>query len=93
MALRIQIAKFKFRQYLLRTNSPNLMLTKLSHYMVVSFSDSASSSELISQSSALNGRGLNKNGRGCKKFLCAFFNSLSEYSSLVTVKWHFYARE
>ena len=29
--LRIQIAKFKFRQYLLRANSPNLML---SHYTV-----------------------------------------------------------
>ena len=34
MALRIQIAKFKFCQYLLRANSPNLMLTKLSCYTV-----------------------------------------------------------
>ena len=32
MALGIQIAKFKFRQYLLRANSPNLMLAKLSRY-------------------------------------------------------------
>ena len=35
MALRIQIAKFKFRQYLPRANSPNLMLTKLSYYTVI----------------------------------------------------------
>ena len=34
MALRIQIAKFKLRQYLLRAKSPNLMLTKLSHSTV-----------------------------------------------------------
>ena len=29
MALRIQIAKLKFPQYLRRANSPNLMLSKL----------------------------------------------------------------
>ena len=34
MALRIQIAKFKFHQYLQRANLQNLMLTKLSHYTV-----------------------------------------------------------
>ena len=34
MALRIQIAKFKNCQYLLRANLPNLMLTKFSHYTV-----------------------------------------------------------
>ena len=34
MALRFQITKLKFRQYLLRANSPNLMLAKLSHYTV-----------------------------------------------------------
>ena len=34
MALRIQIANFKFHQYLQRANLPNLMLTKLSHYTV-----------------------------------------------------------
>ena len=34
MAIRIQIAKFKLRQYLLRTNSPNLMLAKVSRYTV-----------------------------------------------------------
>ena len=34
MALRIQIAKFKFRQCLLRANSPNLVLAKLSRYTV-----------------------------------------------------------
>ena len=34
MVLRIQIAKFKFHQYLLRANLPNLMLAKLSHYTV-----------------------------------------------------------
>ena len=34
MALRIQIAKFKLHQYLLRANSPYLMFTKLSHYTV-----------------------------------------------------------
>ena len=34
VALRIQIAKYKIRQFLLRVNSPNSMLTKLSHYMV-----------------------------------------------------------
>ena len=28
MALRTQVAKFKFHQYILRANSPNLMLTK-----------------------------------------------------------------
>ena len=39
MALRIQIAKFKFRQYLLRTNSPNLMLAKFSRYTVASYPD------------------------------------------------------
>ena len=32
MALRIQIAKFKIHQYLLRANSPNLMLAKFSRY-------------------------------------------------------------
>ena len=35
MALRIQIAKFKVHQYLLRGNSPNLMIAKLSRYMVI----------------------------------------------------------
>ena len=35
MVLRFQIAKFKFGQYLLRVNLPNLMLAKLSHYTVV----------------------------------------------------------
>ena len=34
MALRIQITKFKFCLYLLRANLPNLMLAKLSHYVV-----------------------------------------------------------
>ena len=34
MVLRIQIIKFKFHQYLLRANLPNLMLAKLSHYTV-----------------------------------------------------------
>ena len=34
MALQIQIAKFKFRQFLQRANSPNLMFAKLSHYIV-----------------------------------------------------------
>ena len=34
MALRIQIAKLKIRQYLLRANSPNLKLTKFSRYTV-----------------------------------------------------------
>ena len=34
MALRIQIAEFKFCQYLLGANSPSLMLTKLSCFMV-----------------------------------------------------------
>ena len=34
MVLRIQMAKFKPRQYLLRANSPNLMLVKLSRYTV-----------------------------------------------------------
>ena len=37
MALRIQIAKFKFCQYLLRANLPNLMLAKLSCYTVLTF--------------------------------------------------------
>ena len=37
MALRIQIAKFKIPQYLLRVNLPNLMLAKLSHYTVLQF--------------------------------------------------------
>ena len=32
MALRIQIAKLKIHQYLLRANSPNLMLAKFSLY-------------------------------------------------------------
>ena len=35
MALRIQIAKFKFRQYPVRANSPNSMLAKLSRYTVL----------------------------------------------------------
>ena len=35
MALRILIAKFKFRQYILKANLPKLMLAKLSRYMVV----------------------------------------------------------
>ena len=35
MTLRIHIAKFKFRQYLLRTYSPDLVFTKLSRYMVL----------------------------------------------------------
>ena len=34
MALRIQITKSKFHHYQLRVNSPNLMLTKVTHYMV-----------------------------------------------------------
>ena len=34
MALRIQIAKLKFYQYVLRTNSPNLVFTKISLYLV-----------------------------------------------------------
>ena len=34
MVLRIQIAKLKARQYLLRANSPNLMLPKISRYMI-----------------------------------------------------------
>ena len=34
MMLRIQIAKLKARQYLLRANLPNLMLTKISHYTI-----------------------------------------------------------
>ena len=34
MMLRIQITKYKFCQYLLSANSPNLILAKLSHYMV-----------------------------------------------------------
>ena len=34
MALRIQIANFNFHQYLLRANSSNLMLAKLSRYTV-----------------------------------------------------------
>ena len=34
MALRIQMAKLKIRQYLLRANSPNLMLAKFSRYTV-----------------------------------------------------------
>ena len=34
MVLRIQIAKFKFHQYLLRANSLNLKLAKLSRYVV-----------------------------------------------------------
>ena len=34
MALRILITKFKFRQHILRANSPNLMLAKLSCYIV-----------------------------------------------------------
>ena len=34
IALRIQIAKFKNRQYLLRANLHNLMLTKFSCYTV-----------------------------------------------------------
>ena len=34
MALRIQIAKFELCQYLLRANSPNLMLAKVSRYTV-----------------------------------------------------------
>ena len=37
MALIIQITKLKIRQYLLRANSPNLMLTKFSHYTVCSY--------------------------------------------------------
>ena len=36
MALTIQVTKFKIRQYLLRANSPNLMLAKFSHYTVLS---------------------------------------------------------
>ena len=39
MVLRIQIAKFKFRQYLLRANLPNLMLAKLSHYYGTMYSE------------------------------------------------------
>ena len=35
MALRIQIAKLKIRQYLPRANLPNLMLTKFSRYTVI----------------------------------------------------------
>ena len=34
MALRIQIAKLNIHQYLLRANSPNLMLAKFSRYTV-----------------------------------------------------------
>ena len=34
MALRVQIAKFKFCQYLLKANSPNLMLANVSRYTV-----------------------------------------------------------
>ena len=37
MVLRIQIAKFKFCQYQLRANSPNLMLARLSRYTVYTF--------------------------------------------------------
>ena len=37
MALRIQIAKIEFHQYLLRANSPNLMLAKFSRYTVHDF--------------------------------------------------------
>ena len=40
MTLRIQIAKFKYHQYLLRANSPNLMLTELSCYAVVYYYNS-----------------------------------------------------
>ena len=36
MALRIQIVKFKIRQYLLRANLPNLMFAKFSRYTVCS---------------------------------------------------------
>ena len=43
MALRIQITKLKIRQYLLRANSPNLMLTKFSHYTVCDIHDFTSS--------------------------------------------------
>ena len=39
MVLRIQIAKFKIRQYLLKANLSNLMLAKYSHYMVWSNSE------------------------------------------------------
>ena len=35
MALRIQITILKIRQYLLRANLPNLMLTKFSRYTAV----------------------------------------------------------
>ena len=35
LVLRIQITKFKLHQYILRANSPNLMLTKLFRYTVL----------------------------------------------------------
>ena len=35
MTLRNQVAKFKFRQYHLRAVSPNLMLTKITHYNII----------------------------------------------------------
>ena len=41
MVLRIQIGKFRFHQYLLRANSPNLVLTKPSHYTVLTWSFSS----------------------------------------------------
>ena len=39
MELSIQIAKFKFHQYELRAVSPNLMLAKVTHYMVFLFKE------------------------------------------------------
>ena len=47
IALRIQIAKFNLRQYLLRANSPNLMLAKLSQNMVCYFDCACSSSVTV----------------------------------------------
>ena len=35
MMLRIQIAKFEFRQYQLKAVSPNLMLAKVTRYTVI----------------------------------------------------------
>ena len=34
MTLSIQIAKFKFHRYQMRAISPNLMLTKVTHYTI-----------------------------------------------------------
>ena len=52
--VRILITKSKFHQYLLRANSPNLMLAKLSRYTVVIFCAAMTQSDLSSSGDTLH---------------------------------------